>query len=295
MEWFRFYHDAITDPKVQRLPAALFKHWVNVLCVASRNATRGMLPPIVDVAFALRIKPGECLKILNQLGAAGLLETVDDGVIIIHGWDGRQREGDDVASRVRRHRVKKSTQVPREADAMSSQQGQEIDADLDGNQAECNVTGNVTGNTVVTLSDTDTESDTESPQTPQGVVGVKRTSPPSNFVGYYIDLFREALCRDPILGEKETGLLRAFAVKCKKAGGLPVYEKALAGFFADPFAAQSGFSVEVLASQQVDRWLEKPKPSANGRASPSAPIEIRRPSLPPPPVKTLDEMLGDTR
>jgi len=30
--WFRFYAESVNDPKVQRLPAHLFKTWVNILC-----------------------------------------------------------------------------------------------------------------------------------------------------------------------------------------------------------------------------------------------------------------------
>jgi len=34
--WFRFYNDALDNPKVQLLPSDLFKTWVNLLCIASR-------------------------------------------------------------------------------------------------------------------------------------------------------------------------------------------------------------------------------------------------------------------
>ena len=41
--WFRFYNEALDDPKVQKLPPALFKSWVNLLCLTARHD--GTLPP----------------------------------------------------------------------------------------------------------------------------------------------------------------------------------------------------------------------------------------------------------
>src|SRR6187399_3170016 len=106
MEWFRFYHDVVNDPKVQRLTPALFKHWVNCICLASSNDNRGTIPPVADVAFALRIKPGAAQAIIDNLISEGLFDRAENGVVSVHGWEQRQRQSDDVASRVRKHRVK---------------------------------------------------------------------------------------------------------------------------------------------------------------------------------------------
>ena len=35
--WFRMYEEILDDPKVQKLPDDLFKAWVNVLALSSRN------------------------------------------------------------------------------------------------------------------------------------------------------------------------------------------------------------------------------------------------------------------
>ena len=51
--WFRFYDSVLEDPKVQRMDPVMFKAWVNIMCLASRG--EGILPPISDIAFALRI------------------------------------------------------------------------------------------------------------------------------------------------------------------------------------------------------------------------------------------------
>lgn len=106
MKWFRFYTEVLHDPKVQRLPAALFKSWVNLLCIANKDRDRGMLPSVEDIAFALRVKPCEAEKILYQLKERGLLDRAQDGTLSPHNWTERQRNSDDGATRQQRYREK---------------------------------------------------------------------------------------------------------------------------------------------------------------------------------------------
>lgn len=104
MKWFRLYSELLHDPKVQRLPPVLFKHWINLLCLANESTPRGMVPPVEDVAFALRISPAEARKALTALCAAGLLDCDTADHLTPHNWSERQRNSDDVAARVRRYR-----------------------------------------------------------------------------------------------------------------------------------------------------------------------------------------------
>lgn len=104
MQWFRFYHEALEDPKVQLLPPRLFKAWVNILCAASVNNPRGTLPLTSDLAFLMRIDERRCTRICAELVKRGLLDRDDDGTLRPHNWQGRQPNSDDVALRVRRHR-----------------------------------------------------------------------------------------------------------------------------------------------------------------------------------------------
>jgi hypothetical protein len=55
--WFRVYDDVVDEPKIQRLEPSLFKALINLWCLTSAN--RGVLPPIHEVAFKLRMKPPE--------------------------------------------------------------------------------------------------------------------------------------------------------------------------------------------------------------------------------------------
>ena len=108
MKWFRLYSSVLQDPKVQRLSPALFKHWVNLLCLANESEPRGLLPCLDDIAFALRIKPSEAAAMMTQLRRAGLVDQTSDGRDFPHNWPQRQRKSDDVAARVGEHRERKA-------------------------------------------------------------------------------------------------------------------------------------------------------------------------------------------
>lgn len=106
MNWFRFYSEALDDPKVQRLPGDLFKAWVNLLCLANKGRIRGVLPSTADMAFALRLDERQVDGIVDRLIAAELLEHNAFGDLVPHGWEGRQAASDDGAARKRAQRAK---------------------------------------------------------------------------------------------------------------------------------------------------------------------------------------------
>ena len=106
--WFRMYDCLLDDPKVQRLPERFFKVWVNVLCVASRND--GVLPPIPDLAFLLRMSAEDTESAIATLEQAGLIDRVQD-IVTPHNWDLRQYKSDTSTERVKRFR-ERSTKQP---------------------------------------------------------------------------------------------------------------------------------------------------------------------------------------
>lgn len=100
-QWFRFYNEVLNDPKVQKLNGDTFKQWVNLLCLTSAND--GALPPIPDVAFALRLSDKEATDLLQSFHKAGLLDRKGP-VYSPHNWDVRQFKSDVSTSRVKRFR-----------------------------------------------------------------------------------------------------------------------------------------------------------------------------------------------
>ena len=121
--WFRVYDDLVDDPKVQRLEPSLFKALINLWCLTS--ATKGVLPPINEIAFKLRVTPQKAQRVLDALRAAGLFEDDEKGTHP-HNWEGRQYKSDvddpTAAERMRRYRNKeRNSSVTRPVTLRSSE------------------------------------------------------------------------------------------------------------------------------------------------------------------------------
>lgn len=107
--WFRMYSDVLDDPKVQRLPPDLFKAWVNLLCLASRND--GALPSLDDIAFALRMSQDVTRDIVRDLSQRGLLDGSEE--LSPHNWSERQfrSDRDETAAERKRAQRKREKQA----------------------------------------------------------------------------------------------------------------------------------------------------------------------------------------
>lgn len=118
--WFRFYDEALDDPKVQCLDGETFKAWVNLLALASRHD--GKLPEIKHIAFALRIDEIAAGSLIDRLVIAGLIDKVKGGPVgyafAPHGWEKRQYKSDNSNERVKRYRQRSKavTETPPETD-----------------------------------------------------------------------------------------------------------------------------------------------------------------------------------
>jgi len=110
MKWFRFYDEVLDDPKCQRLTPVMFRHWVNILCIANRSNQRGTLPAVEHIAFSLRLSEAKTTAVLNDLVTAGLLDRNGNETFSPHGWSSRQRVSDDVAQRVSKHRERNESE-----------------------------------------------------------------------------------------------------------------------------------------------------------------------------------------
>ncbi len=106
-QWYRMYNSVVHDPKVQRLPATLFKAWVNMLCIASENG--GCLPPIETIAYTLHLTEKRAARLILSLERENLLES-RNGHIVPHNWHGRQFQSDGSTPRVKAFRERHKKQ-----------------------------------------------------------------------------------------------------------------------------------------------------------------------------------------
>ena len=105
--WFRIYDDVLDNPKVQKLSDAAFRAWINLMCIASKNA--GLLEDnIENISFSLRKSKQKTRDLLQILQSAGLLDIVESGWKP-HNWDKRQYRSDVSTDRVRRFRERHET------------------------------------------------------------------------------------------------------------------------------------------------------------------------------------------
>lgn len=186
--WFRFYDDAVNDPKVQRLPGEKFKVWVNLLCLASRN--EGQIPSLEDLVFILRVTRDEMSKLLDEFCDVGLIDPIEvrDAPMSYepHNWKERQYISDTkdptAAKRAKKYRDAKRDAAYRDRD----------------------------GTVSVTATRTDTESETDK---------ISRV-PALVFESDWPKVFREAFWQ---LYPKRTDKVAAFKKleQLRRSGGLP--------------------------------------------------------------------------
>lgn len=102
--WFRLYTELLNNPKVQGLPAELFRIWINVLCVA--KVTDGILPPLAELAFRLRVSERVMARAIADLMQRRLIDETEPGRYQPHDWAEHQYASDSSTERVRKHRAK---------------------------------------------------------------------------------------------------------------------------------------------------------------------------------------------
>lgn len=104
--WFRFYAEALNDPKVDRLNPTLYKTWVKLLCLACENG--GKLPSTDDIAYALRLSVQDAQQHVDELILYCLIDIAADGTRSPHNWCSRQYVSDSSTDRSRKHRARRN-------------------------------------------------------------------------------------------------------------------------------------------------------------------------------------------
>jgi hypothetical protein len=120
--WFRFYADAIRNPKVAALSDREFRLWVMLLSAASEN--EGTLPPATELRHVLSIRLDHLLSGLDRLIKAGLIDALERGYSP-HNWGKFQYKSDTSTDRVHKHRAQRNvSETPPEAEQTQKQKTQ---------------------------------------------------------------------------------------------------------------------------------------------------------------------------
>lgn len=116
--WFRFYNQAIRDPKVLRLSDSDFRLWVSLLAVASEND--GSIPCLSDLKLLLNRRLDHLSTGIDRLVKASLIDQLEAGYEP-HNWTKFQYRSDKSTERVQRFRERNrnSVETPPDSDTDS--------------------------------------------------------------------------------------------------------------------------------------------------------------------------------
>jgi hypothetical protein len=124
--WFRFYADAMRNPKVAQLTDKEFRLWVELLSVAADHD--GAIPGLADLKNMLRRRLDHLSTGVQRLISVGLIDLLEVG-FEPHNWTKFQYRSDTSTDRVRRHREKRNVSVtPPEAETEAETEEVEANA-----------------------------------------------------------------------------------------------------------------------------------------------------------------------
>lgn len=107
--WLKLYHEMLDDPKVARLPDSSYRRFIECLLLAGETDKNGILPPIEDMAWRLRIDETSLSQDMSRLALAGLVELKEGGRWFVTSFQRRQAAV-TTSERVKRHRERKKKQ-----------------------------------------------------------------------------------------------------------------------------------------------------------------------------------------
>src|SRR5690625_4419768 len=106
MKWFRLYHEARNDAKLESLPDDEFRVWFKLLCFANAQEERGLIAGFSERLLLVEVARGDKElreRTLTSREELRVIERADDSVGFM-SWGKRQFESNNVAKRVRKHR-----------------------------------------------------------------------------------------------------------------------------------------------------------------------------------------------
>lgn len=115
MPWFRMHSADLLTPPLATMPHADFHAFVNLLGIANSQAVRGVLPPLEELVFLLRMKDGQVVSLLHRCMDYGLVaQDAASKRYVIANLERYYRKGDNYVERQRTHRDT-SRDIPRES------------------------------------------------------------------------------------------------------------------------------------------------------------------------------------
>lgn len=136
--WIKLYMDMLDDPRMGRLPDALFRRAIECHLLAGEVRQDGRLPPLADMAWRLRADERELERQLEALEAAGVLERAAEGGWLVSGFAVRQApaSGRERSQRLRDKRQGCGPEAQRDCNAGATNRYADTDTELEEESEE---------------------------------------------------------------------------------------------------------------------------------------------------------------
>jgi DnaD/phage-associated family protein len=109
--WIKLYLEILNDVKMGKMPDWLWRRAIELFLLAGENGDDGVLQPVADMAWRLRIKEDDLVKSLRTLSEIGVVHETPEGWVVTHF---QQRQAPSSSSeRVREFRKRNGTETNR--------------------------------------------------------------------------------------------------------------------------------------------------------------------------------------
>lgn len=162
--WIKLYHELLDDPKMGMMPDKLWRRTIEIFLLAGEYDQAGLLPPLDQVAWRLRITKEECNDTLQELQRLEIISRNDDGQYIVTNFAKRQEAS--TSTERSKHFRQRQGKKPTPSGQNGTGQSQNSDTQAQNNEtATKNETPTVLAsneNETERCTDTDTDTDTDS-------------------------------------------------------------------------------------------------------------------------------------
>jgi hypothetical protein len=77
--WIKLYLEILDDPKMGQMPDFLWRRAIELFLLAGENGNDGLLQPVSDMAWRLRVKEGDLNNSLRALSQVGVVHETRVG------------------------------------------------------------------------------------------------------------------------------------------------------------------------------------------------------------------------
>lgn len=105
--WLKLYHETLNDPKMGTMSDHLYRRTIELFLLAGQENRDGLLPPVAQIAWALRTTVNDVTLVLQELCELRIVTKTGGSYIVTHFVE-RQNSNLSDAERSARYRGKQS-------------------------------------------------------------------------------------------------------------------------------------------------------------------------------------------